>query len=110
MTTGITSTSIAPKFCSHCGSLLLNQYFDYGNGQRVCGLCHSQAKHNQLPPPWMPQSPSFPTPAQNHIDALNELIRLNNELDKAAARIAELESAIEAIRDNLPAKRQDKPA
>lgn len=94
------SNSSMPRYCSRCGLLLTNQWFELGHGRYLCALCESLARSNQLSDTLL-QSPSFPPVSETHKEAMDEIIRLNGELAKANQRIAELESKLKAARDTL---------
>lgn len=79
-----TDTGTLPRFCSKCGASLQGVYFDYGNGQRLCGLCQPY----RVTPSVLP----YQTPQPDYTgDWLKENLRLTEELSQAKQRIAELE-------------------
>lgn len=85
-----TDTGTLPRFCSKCGASLQGVYFDYGNGQRLCGLCQTY----RMTPSVLPYHP----PQSNYTaDWLKENVRLTDELNQAKQRIAELEAQLDTI-------------
>jgi hypothetical protein len=89
---------VNPKICARCGCIIINNWFDFGNGIYLCVLCQSRLNDPSYIIP-LDMTPMYPPVDETHQEALREITRLTAELAKANRRIAELEAMVKAIRD-----------
>jgi recombinational DNA repair protein (RecF pathway) len=100
ITTAYGGTSYAHQ-CSHCGQTLSTVWFDYGNGQRLCGLCQSRLDNRRPVDNSILPSPVFPPFSATHQAALDEIVQLNKDLRAANEKITKLEAKLHGVRNVL---------